>query len=48
VGLDGVYFAPTMDECFTEFAKAIPELTIDPIWRNKINLAKKNIKIAEL
>ncbi len=27
-GLDGVYLKPTREQCFAEFAKAIPELTI--------------------
>jgi len=27
-GLDGVYFKPTREECFAEFVKAIPQLTI--------------------
>lgn len=35
-GLDGSYFKPTRDECFKEFVKAIPELTIDPIQRKNI------------
>jgi integrase/recombinase XerD len=28
-GLDGVYLTPTREECFTEFKKAITDLTID-------------------
>jgi len=28
-GLDGVYLNPTREECFAEFVKAIPELTIN-------------------
>ncbi len=28
-GLDGTYLQPTMEECYAEFVKAIPELTID-------------------
>ncbi len=28
-GLDGTYLQPSMEECYAEFVKAIPELTID-------------------
>ena len=28
-GLDGVYFKPTREDCFREFRKAIPNLTLD-------------------
>lgn len=28
-GLDGVYFKPTREECFSEFTKAIPQLTLN-------------------
>jgi len=34
-GLDGTYLQPTRDECFAEFAKAIPELTIDKTERQQ-------------
>lgn len=38
-GLDGVYFTPTREECFMEFRKAIPGLTVDDserlLLRNK-------------
>ncbi len=37
-GLDGVYLKPTMEECFTEFVKAIPQLTIDPTKRQELKL----------
>ncbi len=57
-GLDGTYLQPTRDECFTEFVKAIPELTIDPAKRqqllikaqqNEINLLEtKSRKIDKL
>jgi len=47
-GLDGSYLQPTMDECFTEFAKAIPELTIDTKERQKIEIQTKQKKIDEL
>jgi len=47
-GLDGVYFTPTREECFAEFEKAIPELTIDQTERQKAIIAKKNEEISEL
>lgn len=34
-GLDGVYLAPTRQECFKEFCKAIPQLTIDSSLRKQ-------------
>jgi integrase/recombinase XerD len=37
-GLDGVYLTPTRDECFTEFKKAIWELTINDSERNKLTI----------
>lgn len=37
-GLDGVYFKPTREECFKEFLKAIPELTISEAERLKIRV----------
>ncbi len=57
-GLDGTYLQPTMEECFTEFVKAIPELTIDPTEKQKIEiqslekekslLEKKNTELMEM
>jgi integrase/recombinase XerD len=41
-GLDGVYFKPTREECFKEFVKAIPDLTIDENERLKQILEKQN------
>jgi len=43
-GLDGTYLQPTREECFVEFVKAIPELTISDESRDKIiieNLEKE-------
>jgi len=40
-GLDGVYFKPTREECFAEFVKAIPELTVDESERLKEQLKKQ-------
>jgi len=37
-GLDGTYLQPTKEECFTEFFKAIPQLTIDKTERQKITI----------
>jgi len=34
-GLDGTYLQPTREECFAEFVKAIPELTINATERQK-------------
>jgi len=47
-GLDGVYFVPTRQQCFSEFLKAIPQLTIDPRERQKIEISDKGKRIDEL
>jgi len=50
-GLDGNYFKPTREQCFEEFIKAIPELTISEEARDKAKIAKleiKNSRIEEL
>jgi len=57
-GLDGTYLQPTMKECFNEFEKAIPDLTVDPTERLKLDNEKlesenneleiKNARIDEL
>jgi len=50
-GLDGNYLKPTREQCFEEFRKAIPELTISSEARDKAIIAKlerKNSKIEEL
>lgn len=47
-GLDGTYLQPTIEECFAEFVKAIPELTIDPTKRQELEIQKKQEKINEL
>ena len=39
-GLDGTYLQPTIEECFTEFVKAIPELTINDSARKQFELDK--------
>lgn len=47
-GLDGTYLQPTKEQCFTEFVKAIPQLTIDPTERQKIKIQEKEAEIKEL
>jgi len=57
-GLDGVYLAPTKEQCFAEFKKAIPNLTIDDSERLRIEnknltarntvIEQKNLEIAKL
>ena len=44
-GLDGTYLQPTREECFTEFVKAIPELTVDPTERQKLEIIEKQNEI---
>ncbi|MEX1053417.1 MAG: tyrosine-type recombinase/integrase [Nitrosopumilaceae archaeon] len=41
-GLDSSYLTPTRDECFAEFSKAIPQLTIDQSERLKVE--KESLK----
>ncbi len=47
-GLDGTYLQPTKLECFTEFLKAIPQLTIDPTEKQKIRIEELEIEKTEL
>ena len=51
-GLDGVYLKPTKEECFAEFVKAIPQLTISKADKLSIKLEKseseKDDKIKKL
>ena len=47
-GLDGTYLAPTREECFAEFAKAIPNLTIDDKERDKLKIRKLESEKSEL
>jgi len=51
-GLDGVYLKPTREECFAEFLKAIPELTVSKAEKLSLKLAKseseKDRKILKL
>jgi integrase/recombinase XerD len=44
-GLDGVYFKPTREDCFREFRKTIPQLTLSESERLKLevsNLTENN------
>jgi len=43
-GLDGVYFVPTRDELFTEFKKAIPDLTIDQSEKLEVKLKEAQVE----
>lgn len=47
-GLDGSYLQPTREECFTEFVKAIPELTVDPTKRQYLENQLQRDQITEL
>ncbi len=47
-GLDGTYLQPTREECHREFVKAIPQLTVDPSERLKIENEKKQERIDQL
>ena len=47
-GLDGTYLQPTKEECFHEFVKAMPQLTIDPTERKNLEIQQKDKEITEL
>lgn len=47
-GLDGTYLVPTRHECFREFAKAIPELTVNRAERQRMEIEKKQQRITDL
>ena len=47
-GLDGRYLAPTIEECFAEFKKAIFDLTIEPKQRQKVEIDKLEKEKSEL
>ena len=44
-GAQGNYTKPTMEECFKEIKKAIPDLTINPALRQKLQLSEKQKEI---
>ena len=43
-GLDGVYLKPTREECFAEFVKAIPQLTVSKAEKLSLKLEKSEIE----
>ena len=47
-GLDGVYLQPTQEECYKEFIKAIPQLTVDDSERKQVELDKLSKEKSEL
>jgi len=47
-GLDNVYFKPTVEQCFSEFRKAIPELAIDDAIRLEEEIKNKDDQIHDL
>ena len=47
-GLDGTYLQPTREECYREFVKAIPTLTVDPNQRLKLENETKQQRIDKL
>jgi len=57
-GLDGVYFVPTIQQCFSEFRKAIPNLTVsdsarkqallDIVTKEKTELENANVTVEKL
>lgn len=46
-GLDGTYFVPSEEQCFAEFSKAIPDLTISDSERDKVKIAKLEVELSE-
>ena len=44
-GPDGTYLQPTRDECYKEFVKAIPQLTVDPNERLLLENAEQRRQI---
>jgi predicted transport protein len=42
-GLDGVYLKPTREECFAEFLKAVPELTVSKAEKLSLKLEKSEL-----
>ena len=47
-GLDNIYFKPSTEECFSEFRKAVPELSIDDSIRLEEEIKNKDEKIKKL
>ena len=44
-GLDGVYLQPTREECYTEFVKAIPELSINQENKKEAIIQEQEIRL---
>jgi len=47
-GLDGTYLTPTRQQCFDEFVKAIPELTLSEVEKKKMENQLQKDEITEL
>ena len=47
-GLDGAYLRPTREECFEEFVKAIPKLTISDEYRDKYTIQELKKEKSEI
>lgn len=47
-GLDASYLKPTKEQCFAEFLKAIPELTISDEARDKLKISKLEKEKSEI
>ena len=47
-GLDGVYFVPTIDDCFNEFYKAVADLTVNQEEKLKVENLQQKKKLDEL
>jgi len=47
-GLDTTYFKPSVEECFSEFRKAISELSIDDSIRYEEKIKNKDDQIHDL
>ena len=47
-GAQGNYTKPTMEECYVEVKKAIPELTIDPSLRKQVIIEQKKKENSDL
>lgn len=47
-GLDGTYLQSTQEECYNEFVKAIPQLTVDDSERKQFEIDKVNSEKTEL
>lgn len=46
-GLDGTYLQPTKEECFAEFLKAVPELTVSSEEKQKAKIEQQQKEISQ-